>query len=252
VDELPGNLAKVYVAWGYLSASKAIHRIAVSGETPQFEERIQEATWRAVDILIAATFLVAVVPLFSIVALCLKLEGPGPVMFRQKRLGACNLPFDLLKFRTMSVDTDALAHQLNRSRENPRITRVGRFIRRLGLDELPQLINVLRGEMSLVGPRAHPPVENAASVYPGRHRLKPGITGWAQINEPPGKTTSDRIRRQIEDGLYYIKNKSLRLDLLIIWRTIIGSLFRRYEPDGDSQAEPGRRDGYDGDRHRLE
>jgi len=190
---------------------------------------------RIEDVVIAAFCLLVTLPLMLVIALSIKLDSPGPVLFRQKRLGANNLPFDLLKFRSMFVEqTDPLGHQLTRAGD-PRITRVGRFLRSTSLDELPQLINVLRGEMSLVGPRPHPLAANAAGVsyaraineYPIRHRVKPGITGWAQVNGWRGETTTiEQIRRRVEHDLYYIENWSLTFDLLILGRTVFVVLSR--------------------------
>jgi lipopolysaccharide/colanic/teichoic acid biosynthesis glycosyltransferase len=164
-----------------------------------------------------------------LVALAIKVDSPGPVFFRQKRLGANNRPFDLLKFRSMYAEQgDPLGQQLTRAGD-PRITRVGSFLRRTSIDELPQLINVLRGDMSLVGPRPHPLAANAAGIsyaraiseYPIRHRVKPGITGWAQVNGWRGETTRiEQIRRRVEHDLYYIENWSLAFDLLILTRTV--------------------------------
>ena len=190
---------------------------------------------RIEDVLIALSCLLFTLPLMLIVALVIKLDSRGPVLFRQKRLGANNLPFNLLKFRTMYVEqTDPLGQQLTRAGD-PRVTRVGRFLRMTSLDELPQLINVLRGEMSLVGPRPHALAASAAGVsyaraisdYPIRHRVKPGMTGWAQVNGWRGETTTiEQIRRRVEHDLYYIENWSLTLDLLILGRTIFAVLSR--------------------------
>jgi Undecaprenyl-phosphate glucose phosphotransferase len=190
---------------------------------------------RVEDVVIAAFCLVFLLPLMLVIALAIKLDSQGPVLFRQKRLGANNLPFDLLKFRSMFVEqTDPLGHQLTRAGD-PRITRVGRFLRRTSMDELPQLINVLRGEMSLVGPRPHALAANAAGIayaraisdYPIRHRVKPGITGWAQVNGWRGETTTiEQIRRRVEHDLYYIENWSLSFDLLILGRTVLAVLSR--------------------------
>jgi Undecaprenyl-phosphate glucose phosphotransferase len=181
------------------------------------------------DKVIAFFCLLVVLPLMLLIALSIKLASPGPVFFRQKRLGANNLPFNLVKFRSMYVEqADPLGHQLTRAGD-PRITRVGRFLRRTSMDELPQLINVLRGDMSLVGPRPHPLAANAAGVsyaravseYLLRHRVKPGITGWAQVNGWRGETTTvPQIRRRVEHDLYYIENWSLTFDLLILLRTV--------------------------------
>jgi Undecaprenyl-phosphate glucose phosphotransferase len=190
---------------------------------------------RIEDVVIAVFCLLVTLPLMLMIALSIKLDTRGPVLFRQKRLGANNLPFDLLKFRSMYVEqTDPLGHQLTRAGD-PRITRVGRFLRSTSLDELPQLINVLRGEMSLVGPRPHALAANAAGVsyaraineYPIRHRVKPGITGWAQVNGWRGETTTiEQIRRRVEHDLYYIENWSLTFDLLILGRTVFVVLSR--------------------------
>ncbi|MBV8890712.1 MAG: undecaprenyl-phosphate glucose phosphotransferase [Acidobacteria bacterium] len=190
---------------------------------------------RVEDVVIAAFCLVFLAPLMLVIALAIKLDSRGPVLFRQKRLGANNLPFGLLKFRSMFVEqTDPLGHQLTRAGD-PRITRVGRFLRRTSMDELPQLINVLRGEMSLVGPRPHALAANAAGIayaraisdYPIRHRVKPGITGWAQVNGWRGETTTiEQIRRRVEHDLYYIENWSLAFDLLILGRTVLAVLSR--------------------------
>jgi len=190
---------------------------------------------RIEDVVIASLCLLITLPLMLVIALAIKLDSRGPVLFRQKRLGANNLPFDLLKFRSMYVEqTDLLGCQLTRSGD-PRITWVGRFLRMTSLDELPQLINVVKGEMSLVGPRPHPLAASAAGVayaraigdYPIRHRVKPGITGWAQVNGWRGETTTiEQIRRRVEHDLYYIENWSLGLDLLILGRTVFAVLSR--------------------------
>ena len=190
---------------------------------------------RLEDIVIALSCLIVALPLMLLIALALKLDTPGPVLFSQRRLGANSLPFDLLKFRSMFVEqTDPLGCQLTRAGD-PRITRVGRLLRRTSMDELPQLINVLRGDMSLVGPRPHPLAANAAGVsyaraireYPIRHRVKPGITGWAQVNGWRGETTTiEQIRRRVEHDLHYIENWSLAFDLLILGRTVFTVLSR--------------------------
>ena len=190
---------------------------------------------RIEDVVIALSCLLFTLPLMVVVAVSIKLDSRGPVLFKQKRLGANNLPFNLLKFRSMYTEhADPLGEQLTRARD-PRITRVGRFLRSASLDELPQLINVLRGDMSLVGPRPHPLAANAAGIsyaraiseYPIRHRVKPGITGWAQVNGWRGETTTiEQIRRRVEHDLYYIENWSLTFDLLILGRTVFAVLSR--------------------------
>lgn len=190
---------------------------------------------RVEDIVIALLGVLITLPLMLLIALAIKLDSEGPVFFKQRRLGANNLPFDLLKFRSMYVDqADPLGRQLTRA-DDPRITRIGRLLRRTSMDELPQLINVLRGDMSLVGPRPHPLAANAAGIayaraiseYPIRHRVKPGITGWAQVNGWRGETTTiEQIRRRVEHDLYYIENWSLTFDLFILGRTVFTVLSR--------------------------
>jgi Undecaprenyl-phosphate glucose phosphotransferase len=190
---------------------------------------------RVEDVVIAAFCLFLTLPLMLAIALAIKLDTRGPVLFRQKRLGANNLPFDLLKFRSMFVEqTDTLGYQLTRAGDS-RITRVGKFLRMTSMDELPQLINVLKGEMSLVGPRPHALAASAAGIayaraiseYPIRHRVKPGITGWAQVNGWRGETTTiEQIRHRVEHDLYYIENWSLTFDLLILGRTVVAVLSR--------------------------
>ena len=190
---------------------------------------------RLVDIIIALCCLLITLPMILLIALGIKLDSEGPVFFRQKRLGANNIPFDLLKFRSMYVDrTDPLGQRLT-AIDDPRITRVGRILRRTSMDELPQLFNVLRGDMSLVGPRPHALAANAAGVpyaraiseYLIRHRVKPGITGWAQVNGWRGETvTVEQIRRRVEHDLYYIENWSLAFDFLILGRTVFAVLSR--------------------------
>src|SRR5215471_8533747 len=191
---------------------------------------------RIEDIVIALLCLLLTLPLILVIALCIKIDSPGPVFFRQKRLGANNLPFNLLKFRSMYVEqADPLGRKLTEA-DDPRVTWVGRFLRRTSMGELPQLINVLRGEMWLVGPRPHPLEANAAglayaravSQYPLRHRVKPGITGWAQVNGWRGETaTIEQIRRRVEHDLYYIENWSLTFDFLILGRTVFTVLSRQ-------------------------
>jgi polysaccharide biosynthesis protein PslA len=190
---------------------------------------------RIEDVVIAFSCLLFTLPLMLVIAVSIKLDSRGPVLFKQKRLGVHNLPFNLLKFRSMYVEhTDPLGQQLTRPGD-PRITRIGRFLRMTSLDELPQLINVLKGDMSLVGPRPHPLAANAAGLsyaraisdYPIRHRVKPGITGWAQVNGWRGETTTlEQIRQRVEHDLYYIENWSLAFDLLILGRTVFAVLSR--------------------------
>jgi putative colanic acid biosynthesis UDP-glucose lipid carrier transferase len=172
-------------------------------------------------------------PLMLLVALAIKLEGAGPVFFRQLRFGFNNNPITVLKFRTMVAEAakDPFARQARR--DDPRVTRVGRFLRKTSLDELPQLINVLKGDMSLVGPRPHAIAHNEyyAEIIDGylrRHRVKPGITGWAQVNGLRGETaTVQAMHERVIHDLYYIENWSLRFDLWILLRTLVVGFIHR-------------------------
>jgi Undecaprenyl-phosphate glucose phosphotransferase len=181
---------------------------------------------RAEDILLSGALLLFCLPLMLLVALAIKFDSKGPVFFRQLRFGFNNNPITVLKFRTMVTDAanDPTARQARR--DDPRVTRVGRFLRQTSLDELPQLVNVLMGDMSLIGPRPHAIAHNeyyAAIIdgYLGRHRVKPGITGWAQVNGLRGETaTVDAMHDRVKHDLYYIENWSLALDCWILVRTL--------------------------------
>jgi exopolysaccharide biosynthesis polyprenyl glycosylphosphotransferase len=173
-------------------------------------------------------FLIAL-PVMLLVALLVKLTSRGPVLFRQQRVGLKGKVFTLLKFRSMVVDAEATTGAVWAQRDDPRVTPVGKYLRKLRLDELPQLINVLKGEMSLVGPRPERPefvdvLSQLIAFYPQRHSVRPGITGWAQINYKYGNTTQDTVIK-LEYDLYYIKNLSPGLDFYIIFQTIKVMLF---------------------------
>jgi Undecaprenyl-phosphate glucose phosphotransferase len=184
------------------------------------------------DGIISLLALILVSPIMLLIALAIKLDSKGPVFFKQKRYGFNNELIEVYKFRSMYTDPDANATTLV-SKNDSRVTRVGRFIRKTSLDELPQLLNVLRGELSLVGPRPHATHAKAADAlytdvvegYFARHKVKPGITGWAQINGWRGETdTAEKIERRVEHDLYYIENWSLFFDLYILVRTPIALL----------------------------
>lgn len=186
------------------------------------------------DKIIGGLALIAALPVMAVVALAIKLDSKGPVFFKQKRYGFNNDLIEVYKFRSMYTDkTDAGAAKLV-TKDDPRVTRIGRFIRKTSLDELPQLINVvLKGNLSLVGPRPHAVsakaetrlYDEAVDGYFARHRVKPGITGWAQINGWRGETdTQEKIQKRVEHDLYYIENWSVLFDLAILWRTPLALL----------------------------
>jgi lipopolysaccharide/colanic/teichoic acid biosynthesis glycosyltransferase len=164
-------------------------------------------------------------------ALSIKMASPGPVLFRQARVGKDGKVFMLYKFRSMSVNAEQLTGPVWASEDDPRITRVGRLLRKIRLDETPQMFNVLRGDMSFIGPRPERPVfvnqlKEEIPYYVLRFAVKPGITGWAQVKYPYGSTVEDALEK-LQYDLYYIKNTSIFLDLLILLRSIQVVLFGR-------------------------
>ena len=176
------------------------------------------------SILIALVGTIITAPIMIVVALVVKLTSPGPVMFRQKRVGKNGSIFTILKFRSMCEDAEAATGAVWAVKNDPRITPVGKWLRQLRLDELPQLLNVLRGEMSIVGPRPERPefvgpLNEKLLFYSQRHCVKPGITGWAQINHKYGDTLEDTVIK-LEYDLYYIKNLTPALDAFIIFHTV--------------------------------
>jgi Undecaprenyl-phosphate glucose phosphotransferase len=183
----------------------------------------------AEDRVLAALILLPLLPLLAAIAVAIKLDSKGPVLFRQQRYGFDNRPFTCFKFRSM-VARPAEAEVRQATRDDPRVTRVGRFLRRTSLDELPQLFNVINGTMSLVGPRPHAVSHHhyyarLVDDYRCRHRMKPGITGWAQINGCRGETaTVDMMRKRVVHDLWYIDHWSLWLDLKILARTPLACL----------------------------
>lgn len=186
--------------------------------------RLHRALKRAFDVTVALAVLVLAAPLLAVTALAVRLESRGPVLYRQARVGLDGRPYELLKFRSMRADAEADGVPQWAAQGDPRVTRVGRVIRRTRIDELPQVLNVLRGDMSVVGPRPERPyfVERLGEqipFYPDRHRVKPGIGGWAQLNYPYGASVED-ARRKLEYDLYYVKNCSVFLDLLILLQTL--------------------------------
>ncbi len=185
------------------------------------------------DKVIAMIALLLLSPVMALVALAVKLESNGPMFFKQKRFGFNNELIEVYKFRSMYHEQSDFTAEKLATKDDPRVTRVGKFIRRSSIDELPQLLNVLIGNLSLVGPRPHPTRAKAADQlyndvvdgYFARHRVKPGITGWAQVNGWRGETdTTEKLQRRVEHDLYYIENWSLALDLYILMRTPLALL----------------------------
>ncbi|CAN7607991.1 sugar transferase [Devosia sp. LjRoot16] len=208
--------------------------LALNNGTPVIAARppratVQDILKRTIDIVLSAGALIALSPTLLMLAIAIKLSSPGPVLFRQWRHGRNGVPFRIYKFRTMRTDACDPTGVRQVTTGDPGVTPLGRFMRSRSLDELPQLFNVLRGDMSLVGPRPHAIGMKAAGVvyedlvpyYELRHAVRPGLSGWAQANGLRGPTTDAQSScSRIDHDLAYIQNQSLGLDLKIIWMTI--------------------------------
>jgi putative colanic acid biosynthesis UDP-glucose lipid carrier transferase len=194
--------------------------------------RFQSALKRVLDVIIASLAMLFFAPVMLVVAVLIALDSQGPVLFRQKRLGLDGKPFDIFKFRTMTVLEDG-ADVVQVREGDKRVTRIGRFLRKSSIDELPQFANVLVGEMSLVGPRPHAIAHDEMYArlipdYPLRQLVKPGITGWAQVNGFRGETpTVDIMRRRVDLDIWYAGHANAALDALILLRTPLEILRRR-------------------------
>lgn len=191
---------------------------------------LAEVAKRLFDLVLAAVLVVLAAPLMAVVAILIKWESPGPALYRQQRVGLHGRPFTLYKFRSMRADAEAGGVPQWATIADPRVTQVGRFIRSSRIDELPQLFNVLRGEMSIVGPRPERPyfvddLVNRIPFYAQRHCVKPGITGWAQVNAPYGGSIEE-AHDKLRYDLYYVKNRGLLLDCWIVVCTVRVVLFR--------------------------
>lgn len=203
----------------------SLYGVPLIAISPHLLKPWQALVKRTLDIVVSASVLVLGMPLWVLIALLIKLDSPGPVLFTQYRVGRNNRPFKLYKFRSMTHGKwDGTWTQLN----DPRVTRVGAIIRRLYLDEIPQFWNVLKGDMSLIGPRPEQAVlveqfQRAVPYYNRRHVVRPGITGWWQVQRERSVRPDmvEEIRSRLQDDFYYIENMSLRLDLEIIIRTVI-------------------------------
>jgi Undecaprenyl-phosphate glucose phosphotransferase len=185
---------------------------------------------RAIDIAISSAALLILSLPFCIIAALVKLTSRGPVFYRQERMGLDGKPFMIHKFRSMCHDAERESGPVFASHDDPRRTPVGRLLRRTNIDELPQFWNVLKAEMSIVGPRPERPLfvaqfKHKIPQYMLRHKVKAGITGWAQVNGWRGNTS---IEKRIEYDLYYIENWSVRLDLKIMWLTVLKGFFHKH------------------------
>lgn len=218
---------------------KVTGKLFLEGINPSwiiFSDGFKVHTWlktgkRFVDILCSLIGIALTLPFFPLIALAIKLDSPGPVFYRQERVGERERAFVLYKFRTMRADAESGTGPVWAQKNDSRVTRLGNFFRKCRIDELPQFINVLRGDMSMVGPRPERPefveqLKERIPYYSERHFVKPGVTGWAQVRYPYGASVEDAVEKLRYD-LYYIKNISLSFDLMIILETIQVVLFRR-------------------------
>ena len=192
--------------------------------------RVERTLRRLGDIFISMVFLIGTAPLMAMTAILIRVDSPGPVLYRQERVGLHGSIFTLLKFRSMRVNAELGSGPSWAAKRDPRVTRVGSFIRRTRIDELPQILNVLRGEMSFIGPRPERPhfvakLAEAIPHYRDRAHVKPGLTGWAQVNFPYGASIED-ARMKLAYDLYYIRHRTLLLDVMILTSTVRVILFQ--------------------------
>jgi undecaprenyl-phosphate galactose phosphotransferase/putative colanic acid biosynthesis UDP-glucose lipid carrier transferase len=193
---------------------------------------LQRFVKRVMDVTVASLGLIFFMPLMALAAIAIRLDSPGPIIFRQTRKGFNGKQFVILKFRTMRVQENG-SDVVQAERKDTRVTTIGRLLRSSSIDELPQLLNVFRGDMSLIGPRPHALAhdnyfEMMLSDYAFRHHVKPGITGWAQCNGARGATpTIEHVAKRVQLDLWYIDNWSIWLDLLILIRTAFEVLRKR-------------------------
>ena len=231
LEQLPVKIGVCsHIATDVIGSTSDRHQVASLGPIGLINVKVKPiADWgpvikRAEDLLVSAVLLLLLAPVFAVIAIAVKFDSDGPVFFRQRRHGLNHRVIEILKFRSMRVMEDgAVIRQATRG--DPRVTRVGRFLRSTSLDELPQLINIFKGDMSLVGPRPHALIHNEQfgemlERYANRHQVKPGLTGWAQVNGARGETgTPEAMRRRVEYDLYYIDNWSVWFDLRILLAT---------------------------------
>jgi len=192
---------------------------------PEWEKKMK----RLMDILISIVFLIFAMPIILITAIAIKIESKGPVFYKQERSGLNGKVFKIIKFRSMVQDAEKVSGPVWSTKDDPRITKVGKFVRKVRIDEIPQMINVLRGDMSMVGPRPERPffvekLANEIPLYKRRLKVRPGITGWAQVKHKYDETIED-VKMKLRYDLFYIENMSLRTDLIILFRTVFVVLF---------------------------
>ena len=192
---------------------------------------LSKALYRVVEFLLAIAAIVVLMPLFVVIGLAIKLTSKGPILYQQERVGTFGKTFNTLKFRSMRADAEKLSGPVWATDKDPRVTTIGRFLRKARLDEFPQLWNVVRGEMHFVGPRPERPhfvaiLREHIAYYDLRHSIPPGITGWAQVCASYGSNIEES-RTKLEYDLFYLKNRSPLFDLLILFKTVKIAVFGR-------------------------
>lgn len=226
-DNLPVSLKIVPdlydIVMGY-GRTNQIYGIPLIEIMPEFMPEWEKSLKRVIDMGVSLFVLVGFSPLWFIIAIAIKLDSRGPILFKQKRVGQNERIFQIYKFRSMYYRAEKETGPIWAEENDPRVTRVGKILRKLRLDEIPQFINILFNDMSLVGPRPERPyfvnrLKNEIPLYSRRHRMKPGITGWAQI-KGGYDTTIENVKKKLEYDLFYLENMSLRMDLKIILRTV--------------------------------
>jgi len=202
--------------------TNAIYGFPLIEISPQLMTPWEESVKRILDLVVSSLVLVLGLPIWGAIAVIVKWESPGPVLYKQDRVGKDGERFNIIKFRSMREDAEKAGPQWAHKKD-PRVTRVGKWLRKLHLDEVPQFINVLSGHMSLVGPRPERPVfveslSKEIPLYTRRLKVRPGITGWAQVKHRYDETIDD-VRKKVQYDLYYIENMSLRMDMKILFNT---------------------------------
>ncbi len=210
--------------------TNAIYGFPLIEISPQLMTPWEESVKRILDVVVSFAILILGLPVWALIGATVKLESPGPVLYKQERVGKDGERFNMIKFRSMREDAEKAGPQWAHKKD-PRVTRVGKWLRKLHLDEVPQFINVLSGHMSLVGPRPERPVfveslSKEIPLYTRRLKVRPGITGWAQVKHRYDETIDD-VRKKVQYDLYYIENMSLRMDMKILFNTALHMLLGR-------------------------
>jgi exopolysaccharide biosynthesis polyprenyl glycosylphosphotransferase len=206
-----------------LARTEQIYGIPLIQVNPNLNTLYNRYSKRVLDLIIAIPSFILISPFWGIISILIKFDSPGPILYKQNRIGENHRKFTIRKFRSMKYDAEMKTGPIWASDADPRVTRVGSWLRRFRLDEIPQLLNVIKGEMSIIGPRPERPffIEQLMQEFPfyyRRHKIRPGITGWAQIKQPYDRDIND-VRKKLKYDFYYIENLSFSLDMKILAST---------------------------------